>query len=366
MDFKYYLVLSIHLIACVYLSKPLYLIAPSFLKHFYFKLLDYISFLLFTYLTFQFTKKRFLNDKVDAKDKAVFITGCDTGFGHLLAKRLDSKGFQVLAGCLLPDSKGAAELRRWCSQRLRVIPLDVSQDDSVNKALELAKDYMRRDGTTMWCVVNNAGVYRGISTELSRMEDFKYSMEVNAFGMVRVTRVFLPLLKKTRGRVVNVTSLVGRIAVRELTPYCLSKHAAVALNDCLRQEMKVWGVSVVSLEPELFQTQLTNNEALEEQIAATLSELPSSIEEDYGKPYFEDLRKSKAKFINYASPKVKVVVNDLESAVTLKYPDYHYKPRRSLFMRFLMFCFEVIPSYFRDICVQIVEILLRSPKPKAA
>nr|XP_055935779.1 estradiol 17-beta-dehydrogenase 2-like [Argiope bruennichi] len=327
--------------------------------------LNYISPLKITTFV-SFTKKRFLNDTVDATDKAVFITGCDTGFGHLLAKRLDSKGYQVLAGCLSPDSEGAAELRKWCSQRLRIIPLDVTQEESVNNAAKLAEDYLRKDGRTLWCLVNNAGIFRGISAELSSMEDFKGCMEVNVFGMIRVTKALLPLLKKTKGRVVNMTSICGRIALRDLTPYSMSKHAAVAFNDCLRQEMKVWDISVVSLEPEMFKTRLTNDEVADEYITATLSELPASVEETYGKSYFEAFRKSKATFLSTASPNLRVVVKDLESAVTLKYPNYHYRPRRSFFFRFILFWFEVMPSYFRDFFVRIVAILCRGPKPIAA
>ncbi|CAL1274989.1 unnamed protein product [Larinioides sclopetarius] len=294
------------------------------------------------------------------------MKGCDSGFGHLLAKRLDSKGFQVLAGCLQPDSKGVEDLRRWCSQRLRVIPLDVTQDECVKKAVELVKDYLRRDGTTLWCLVNNAGVFRGSSTELARMEDFKLCMEVNAFGVIRVTKAFLPLLKKTKGRIVNMTSIFGRFSSRDVTPYCLSKFAAVSLNDSLRQEMKNWGVSVISVEPEVFRTPMLNDNAINQQLAATFSELPSSVEEEYGKPYFEGIHKGAVTFLKFASAKLEVVVNDLESAVTLKYPNYHYKPRRNPLLRFGWFCFVMMPSYFRDIIIKGVFIVCREPKPKAA
>ncbi|PRD23725.1 UNVERIFIED_CONTAM: Hsd17b2 [Trichonephila clavipes] len=67
------------------------------------------------------------------------ISGCDSGFGHFLAKRLDSKGFHVFATCLFPDGEGAMELKKSCSQRLRVLHLDVTKDDSVKEATQFVE-----------------------------------------------------------------------------------------------------------------------------------------------------------------------------------------------------------------------------------
>ncbi|GIX77715.1 hypothetical protein CEXT_775471 [Caerostris extrusa] len=300
--------------------------------------MNLLLFLLFLFFTFEFTKKRCLNDKVEAFNKAVFITGCDSGFGHLLAKRLDSKRISV--------------------------ELDVTQDDSVTKAFECVKDHLRSSGAKLWAVVNNAGVQRGFSLEISETKDFKDCMEVNAFGPMRVTKAFLPLLKETKGRIVNVTSLSARIAVREVMPYSMSKFAAGAFNDCLRQEMSSWGISVVSIEPELFKTPLTNVENLIINLNHIVSNLPNSVLWDYGKEYFKAFEKFMIAFTRCASPNVELVVNDLEAAVIQKYPDNHYKPRRNLFFRFILFCFEIFPSNIQDIFLNIVLFFLGLPKPK--
>lgn len=65
--------------------------------------------------------------------------GCDSGFGHELAKRLDSMGFIVYAGCLLPDKEGAQELKKLCSDRLKIVPIDVTKDELVRKAADYVK-----------------------------------------------------------------------------------------------------------------------------------------------------------------------------------------------------------------------------------
>ncbi|GFU20786.1 estradiol 17-beta-dehydrogenase 2, partial [Nephila pilipes] len=130
---------------------------------------------------------------------------CDSGFGHFLAKRLDSKGFHVFAACLFPSGEGATELKKSCSQRLHVLHMDVTKEDSVKDAVEFVKQNL--GSSEFWAVVNNAGIAKGFSFELSDMDDFKNTLDVNTFGPIRVIKAFLPLLKQSKGRVVNITSL---------------------------------------------------------------------------------------------------------------------------------------------------------------
>ncbi|GBL86577.1 Estradiol 17-beta-dehydrogenase 2 [Araneus ventricosus] len=158
--------------------------------------------------TFRITKKRYLNDKVSSERKTVLITGCDTGFGHLLAKHLDSKGFSVIACCLFPNDNGAKELQKSCSERLKVVGLDVTKDESVSQAKEFVTKNL--EDSELWAIVNNAGILKGVTIELTSLRDFKDSLEVNTLGVVRVTQAFLPLLRKSKGRVVNLTSVAGK------------------------------------------------------------------------------------------------------------------------------------------------------------
>lgn len=87
------------------------------------------------------------NSLVDAHNETFLLSlGCDSGFGHNLAKRLDALGYPVFAGCLFGDGAGAKELKRSCSKRLQIIEVDVTKDDSVNNAVKFVEDNLGTSG----------------------------------------------------------------------------------------------------------------------------------------------------------------------------------------------------------------------------
>ncbi|GFY46030.1 estradiol 17-beta-dehydrogenase 2 [Trichonephila inaurata madagascariensis] len=157
---------------------------------------------------FILTQNNIFKNFLSPENKAVFITGCDSGFGYYLAKQLDRKGYHVFAGCLSPDTGNAMELKRECSQRLRLVHVDVARDESVHNAKEHIENKL--GDCELWAIINNAGVFKGLSVEFSKMSDYQDTLQVNALGQVRVTRAFLPLLRKSKGRIVNVNSLAGK------------------------------------------------------------------------------------------------------------------------------------------------------------
>ncbi|GFX63969.1 estradiol 17-beta-dehydrogenase 2 [Trichonephila clavipes] len=224
-------------------------------------------------------QQKFLDKKVEPKNKAVLITGCDTGFGHLVAKRLDSKGFHVFATCLFPSGEGATELKKSCSQRLQVLHLDVMKDESVKEAAEFVKQNL--GSCDLWAVVNNAGIQTGFSVELSDINDFKNCLEVNTLGPVRVVKAFLPLLRQSKGRIVNITSTAGVNAFPFFTPYTTSKYASVGFTDALREEVDLWGIKVISLEPEIFKTRLTNKKVIGKEFDETIKNLDTPLKDEH-------------------------------------------------------------------------------------
>ncbi|XP_026517326.1 retinol dehydrogenase 5 [Terrapene carolina triunguis] len=164
------------------------------------------------------------------QDKHVFITGCDSGFGHMLAKRLDRKGFRVLAGCL--TQKGADNLQRTSSASLRATLLDVTSSESIQRAAAWVQAEVGEKG--LFGLVNNAGVANPIGpTEWMRIQDFRQVLAVNTFGLIEVTLALLPLLKRARGRVVNTSSVLGRLSANG-GGYCVSKYTVEAFSDSLR------------------------------------------------------------------------------------------------------------------------------------
>ncbi|CAG2171164.1 unnamed protein product [Oppiella nova] len=189
-------------------------------------------------------------ERVESDRKAILITGCDTGFGNLLAQQLDSKGFTVFASCLDPESKGAQDLLNTCSKRLKVLKLDVTKDEDVKEAVDFVRNNLQTN--KLWSIVNNAGILHFLPVEWGRegVDIFKRQMDVNSMGQVRVTKAFLPLLRKTRNsRIVNVESLAGRIAMPGISSYAMSKFAVRAFSESLRNEVKQFDINVVVIEP---------------------------------------------------------------------------------------------------------------------
>ncbi|XP_067170094.1 retinol dehydrogenase 5 [Apteryx mantelli] len=214
--------------------------------------------------------------------KHVFITGCDSGFGNLLARRLDRGGFRVLAGCLTP--KGAEELRRACSGRLRTALLDVTCPESVRRAVAWVRAEVGEQG--LFGLVNNAGVAHPMGpTEWMAAEDYRRVLAVNALGAVEVTLGLLPLLKRARGRVVNTSSALGRLAAAG-GGYCLSKYCVEAFSDSLRRDMYHFGVTVSIVEPGFFRTALTDLESIEASLRRCWDRLPPETRLSYGDDFF--------------------------------------------------------------------------------
>ncbi|XP_006513093.1 retinol dehydrogenase 16 isoform X1 [Mus musculus] len=166
------------------------------------------------------------------QDKYVFITGCDSGFGNLLARQLDRRGMRVLAACL--TEKGAEELRNKTSDRLETVILDVTKTESIVAATQWVKERVGNRG--LWGLVNNAGISTPSGpNEWMKKQDFARVLDVNLLGMIEVTLSMLPLVRKARGRVVNVSSVMGRMSFFG-GGYCISKYGVEAFSDSLRSE----------------------------------------------------------------------------------------------------------------------------------
>ncbi|NWQ82298.1 BDH protein, partial [Columbina picui] len=133
--------------------------------------------------------------------KAVLITGCDKGFGHALAKQLHAEGFTVFAGCLLADKNGdgARELKNMKSDRMQVLQMDVCSDQEVAQAVDFVKRTLKESEGGLWGLVNNAGVSTFGEVEFATLDNYKNVAEINLWGTVRVTKAFLPLIRRAKG-----------------------------------------------------------------------------------------------------------------------------------------------------------------------
>ncbi|XP_075873683.1 retinol dehydrogenase 16-like [Nelusetta ayraudi] len=257
----------------------------------------------------------------DKGSKYVYVTGCDSGFGNLLARHLDKQGFRVIAGCF--TEKGEEELKKACSSNLMTIHLDVSSKDSVEKAAALIKAKVGERG--LWAVVNNAATsVPSAPCDWLNPDDYKSVLDVNLNGVIAVTLSVLPLVKKARGRVVNVASVLGRVSPIG-GPYPVSKYGVEGFNDSLRLCMAPFGVKVLCIEPGLFRTNLTDPAIMSKTTKMLWDRMPQEVRDDYGTEY---LRKSTSvtDYRGYKGGDPMDVVRCMEHAVAAVRPRARYSP----------------------------------------
>jgi NAD(P)-dependent dehydrogenase (short-subunit alcohol dehydrogenase family) len=178
--------------------------------------------------------------------KAVLITGCSSGIGRATAERLSSVGWKVYATAR--DAGTIASLERnGCG----LLPLDVTDEDSMQSAVE---EVERREGA-VGVLVNNAGYSQSGAVEAVPMEKVRRQFETNVFGLARMCQLVLPGMRRQGyGRIVNLSSMGGRLTFPGAGYYHASKHAVEALSDALRFEVAGFGVRVSVIEPGLIRT----------------------------------------------------------------------------------------------------------------
>jgi NAD(P)-dependent dehydrogenase (short-subunit alcohol dehydrogenase family) len=182
--------------------------------------------------------------------RSVVVTGASSGIGAACAQYLDEKGFRVFA--TIRKQSDGDEIAALGSSRLEPLLLDVTDPESIARAAESVDAGLK--GRGLAGLVNNAGVSVDVPLECVDIGVLRHQLEVNAIGPAAVTQAFLPLLRRARGRVVNVSSVNGRVASPFSGPYCMSKFALEAFTDCLRQELADWGMHVASVQPGAIDT----------------------------------------------------------------------------------------------------------------
>ena len=175
-------------------------------------------------------------------EQAIVVTGASTGIGKATALHLDKLGFRVFAG--VRKEADAQALGKEASSKLRPIFLDVTDGDSIAAAMDTVTN--ETDGV-LYGLVNNAGLSLNGPLELVPTSDIKQLMDVNVLGLLEVTKAFLPLLRQSKGRIINISSGHGLLAVPDKSVYAASKFAVQAITDSLRVELCPFDVSVSSI-----------------------------------------------------------------------------------------------------------------------
>ncbi|XP_036609735.1 D-beta-hydroxybutyrate dehydrogenase, mitochondrial [Trichosurus vulpecula] len=263
-------------------------------------------------------------------NKAVLVTGCDSGFGLSMAKHLHSQGFQVFAGCLFKDKgeAGAKELDAMNCSRMKTVQLNVCKCAEVNSAIEIIQENLKDPKKGLWGLVNNAGVSTFGEVEFTSMETYKEVAEVNLWGTVQTTKASLPLLRRARGRIVNISSMLGRMASAARSAYCITKFGVEAFSDCLRHEMYPLGVRVSVVEPGNFivATGLYGPERIRAIAHKMWNDLPEVVRRDYGREYFDEKVQLMEAYCRSGSADITPVIEAVHHALTSKAPYTRYHP----------------------------------------
>jgi NADP-dependent 3-hydroxy acid dehydrogenase YdfG len=178
--------------------------------------------------------------------KAVLITGCSTGIGRATAEHLAQRGHTVYATARRPES-----IENLKDKGCRTLPLDVTDEASMEAAVRNVEEAEGAVGT----LVNNAGYSQSGAIESIPLESIRDQFETNVFGLIRMCQLVLPGMRRQgHGRIVNVSSMGGKLVFPGGGIYHGTKFAVEAISDALRFEVQGFGVDVVVIEPGLIKT----------------------------------------------------------------------------------------------------------------
>jgi NAD(P)-dependent dehydrogenase (short-subunit alcohol dehydrogenase family) len=182
--------------------------------------------------------------------KAVLITGCSSGIGWATAKYLSDVGWRVYA-----TARNVEKIAPLEESGCRLLTLDVTDEDSMASAVEVVE----REEGAVGALVNNAGYSQSGAVETVPMEKVRAQFETNVFGLVRMCQLVLPGMRRQGyGRIVNVSSMGGRMTFPGAGFYHASKYAVEAVSDALRFEVEGFGIKVSIIEPGLIQTRFAD------------------------------------------------------------------------------------------------------------
>lgn len=173
----------------------------------------------------------------------ILISGASSGIGRACALALGRAGHRVWAG--VRDDHAFERYRSLDDDRLVPILLDVNAPETIARAVSR----ITREAGVLHALVNNAGIAVGGPVESTPIDDWRRQFETNVFGAIALTQACLPRLRESRGRIVNLSSISGRLALPYLGPYAASKFALEGFSDSLRRELKPLGVAVALIEP---------------------------------------------------------------------------------------------------------------------
>ncbi len=186
----------------------------------------------------------------EKSEKAVLITGATSGLGLKMTETLSKAGYIVYAGA----RKDADMKRLEAMENVEAVKIDVTIQSDIDAAVET----IEAKGRGLYGLINNAGVaVFGPIAEVD-VSELEYQMDVNVYGPYRVTQAFVPMIKKSKGRIATTGSIAGIRATNFFGHYAMSKHAVEAFTEALQSELARYDITVGVIEPGNYASQIGN------------------------------------------------------------------------------------------------------------
>ena len=250
--------------------------------------------------------------------RAVLVTGTSSGIGRACALLLTRNGFTVFAGVRKPTDGEA--LAKEAGERVIPLQIDVTDHDDVTAAARLTASMLRERGLSLYALVNNAGIGTSAPLEFQPLDNIRRSFEVNVLGQIAVMQAFLPLLRETRGRIVNICSIGDRIAIPFGGALNGSKSAFAMMSESLRLELRPWGMHVVIIDPGAITTPAVDKTLGDPE--GILRRMSPDAERLYGKFFREFISRAGERERNGSPPDV--VANAVLSALRDEHQNRRY------------------------------------------
>ena len=247
--------------------------------------------------------------------RTILITGCSSGIGKATARLLAQRGFRVLAGVRCCGH--AQELNDDDLPNLEPVLLDVTSDENVTQIVQSIAGSCPEG---LYAVVNNAGVGLPAAVELSTLDEVRNLLEVNTIAPLRIIQNCLPLLRRAGGRVVNISSMNGTMALPMVGAYSASKFALEALSDTLRVELRPWQIPVSIIRPGQVRTSIFDK--ARDSLNKRRYEIPEQLKNGYDVMYSRAAQFNERGAKSQTSPEK--VASVVLRALTVKRPRARY------------------------------------------
>ena len=277
---------------------------------------------------------------LDISNRWVIVTGCDTGIGFGVMKKLLDDGVSVIA--FTYTTQGAQQALQLGA---KLAPcLDITDEDAIKKAVTEVKAIC--DGE-LWGLVHNAGLVRAGFIEYQPLENYHRVMDVNFYAVVNLTQQLIPLLKPSQGRIAIVSSVDGIVSLPGNAPYDASKFAIEAYVDALRIELSYWGVNVSVINPSTLKTPLAMSFfETHRQTWESMDELDPQGEwkKAFTAEWLDNYVEQNTKSIQNIAQSPQEAVDDIFHAVAGKHPRTRYLSGR--FAKTIFYALWIMPEHW--------------------